>query len=464
MVNINFRYVEEELRYLFENSEVVACFYQREFGPLIASARSAQPKLTTFVRIEWNDSTADDSALDPIEFEEAIAKGAPERDFDERSGDDVYLLYTGGTTGMPKGVMWRHEDVFFALGGGIDVFTNEPVAGPEALSEKIDAAQPKGLVSIILPPLMHGAGQFAVYRTLFEGNAAIIPARFEAEEVWRTVEQYGVNVMQVTGDAMARPLADELERLNGAVDVSSLFSFASTAAIFSQTVKEQLQGLLPEHTLMLDSVGSSETGMNGIRMVQKGDAPKDGITSVQAARDSVVLDENFEEVAPGSGAVGLLARGGNIPLGYYKDPVKTAETFITDAKGRRWSIPGDFARIEADGRITLLGRGSVSINSGGEKIYPEEVEGALKSHPDVYDVLVVGVKDERWGERVCALLQARPGRTPDLEALREHCRTRIAGYKIPRQLLLVDEVPRLPNGKPDYRSAKEQAQARAGED
>jgi len=212
---------------------------------------------------------------------------------------------------------------------------------------------------------------------------------------------------------------------------------------------------------MTDSVGSTETGMNGIRFVQKGDAPKDGITSVQASADSVVLDANFEEVEPGSGVVGLLARGGNIPLGYYNDPIKTAETFVTDARGRRWSIPGDFARVEADGRITLLGRGSVSINSGGEKIYPEEVEGALKSHPDVYDVLVVGVADERWGERVCALLQPRPGRTPGLDELREHCRAHIAGYKIPRQLLLVDEVPRLPNGKPDYRSAKEQAKARA---
>jgi acyl-CoA synthetase (AMP-forming)/AMP-acid ligase II len=462
-VNVNFRYVEEELRYLFDNSDVVACFYQREFGPLVAAARDAQPRLRTFVRIEWNDSDADDSALDPIEFEAAVAAGSPERDFAERSDDDVYILYTGGTTGMPKGVMWRHEDVYFALGGGIDVFTNERVATPEATSDKIDVAQPKGLVSIILPPLMHGAGQFSVYRTLFEGNSAVMPARFEPEEVWRTVEQYGVNVMQVTGDAMARPLADTLERLHGEVDVSSLFSFASTAAIFSQTVKEQLQGLLPEHTMMLDSVGSSETGMNGIRMVQKGDAPKDGITSVQAARDSVVLDENFEPVEPGSGAVGLLARGGNIPLGYYNDPVKTAETFITDPRGARWSIPGDFARVEADGRITLLGRGSVSINSGGEKIYPEEVEGALKSHPDVYDVLVVGVPDERWGERVCALLQPREGRTPNLDDLREHCRTRIAGYKIPRRLLLVDQVPRLPNGKPDYRSAKDQAAKRAAE-
>ena len=460
-VNINFRYVEEELRYLFENSDIVACVYQREYGPVVAASRSAQPRLQHFIRIEWNESTADDAALEPIEFEAAMAAGSPARDFPERSDDDLYILYTGGTTGMPKGVMWRQEDVYFALGGGIDVFTNEPVTAPETASEKIDAAQPRGLVAIILPPLMHGAGQFNIYRNLFEGNTSVMPARFDPEEVWHTVEKYGINVMQVTGDAMARPLADMLERLQGTIDVSSLVSFGSTAAIFSQTVKEQLQALLPEYLVMTDSVGSTETGMNGIRFVQKGDAPKEGITSVQAARDSVVLDENFEEVAPGSGVVGVLARGGNIPLGYYNDPVKTAETFVTDAQGRRWSIPGDFARVEADGRITLLGRGSVSINSGGEKIYPEEVEGALKSHPDVYDVLVVGVADERWGERVCALLQPRPGREPKLDELREHCRSRIAGYKIPRQLLLVAEVPRLPNGKPDYRSAKEQAKTRA---
>jgi len=458
-VNINYRYVEEELRYLFANSDVVACIYQREYGPLIAAARDAQPRLRHFVRIEWDGSTADDSALAPVEYESAIASGSPVRDFPERSGDDIYLLYTGGTTGMPKGVMWRHEDVYFALAGGIDVFTNERVPSPQTTSEKIDTSQPQGLVSIIIPPFMHGAGQMNVYRVLFEGNTAIIPARFEPEEIWRLVERYKINVMQVTGDAMARPLADALEKMRDDVDVSSLVSFGSTAAIFSQSVKEQLAELLPDYLVMTDSIGSTESGMNGIRFVQKGDAPKEGITSVQAAADSVVLDDDFEPVAAGSGAVGRLARGGNIPLGYYNDPVKTAQTFVTDKQGRRWSIPGDYATVEADGRITLLGRGSVSINSGGEKIFPEEVEGALKSHPDVFDVLVVGVPDDRWGERVCALLQPREGRTPSLETLQQHCRGVIAGYKVPRQLVLVDHVPRLPNGKPDYRSA--QAEARA---
>ncbi len=460
-VNINYRYVEDELRYLFDNADVVACIYQREYGPLIAAARAAQPKLAHFVRVEWDGSHADDAALDPVEYEAALASASPVRDFGERSGDDVYLLYTGGTTGMPKGVMWRQEDVYFALAGGIDVFTNQKVTSPTAASDKIDPSQPQGLVNIILPPLMHGAGQMNVYRTLFEGNTAIMPGRFDAEEVWRLVEKHRVNVMQVTGDAMARPLADALQKLQGEVDVSSVVSFGSTAAIFSQTVKEQLQELLPDYVVMTDAIGSTESGMNGIRFVTKGDAPKEGITSVQAAADSVVLDDDLEPVAPGSGIVGRVARGGNIPIGYYKDPEKTAATFVTDKPGPRWSIPGDYAVVEADGRITLLGRGSVSINSGGEKIYPEEVEGALKSHPDVFDVLVVGVPDERWGERVCALLQPRPGRTPTLEALQEHCRTHIAGYKVPRQMLLVDEVPRLPNGKPDYRSAKSQATERA---
>ena len=462
VVNVNFRYVEEELRYLFDNSDMTALVYQREYGPRINAARDAQPKLQTFIRIEWGGSDADDAALAPLEYEMAMAEHSPEHDFGERSDDDVYLLYTGGTTGMPKGVMWRQEDVYFALAGGIDVFTLERVASPETASERIDVAQPSGLVMMPVPPLMHGAGQMGVLRCLFEGATAVITDTFDADEVWRTVERERVNSLSVTGDAMARPLADSLETLRDELDLSCVVSFSSTAAIFSQTVKEQLQALLPEYVVMTDAIGSTESGMNGIRVVQKGDAPKEGITSVQPSADSVVLDENLEPIEPGSGKVGRVARGGNIPIGYYNDPEKTAEVFVTDARGRRWSIPGDYATVEADGRITLLGRGSVSINSGGEKVFPEEVEGALKSHPDVFDVLVVGLPDDRWGERVAALLQPRPGRTPSLDDLQSHCRTVIAGYKVPRELLLVDEVPRLPNGKPDYRTAKSRARGLAG--
>jgi acyl-CoA synthetase (AMP-forming)/AMP-acid ligase II len=457
VVNVNFRYVEEEMRYLFDNSDMVALVYQREYGPLVVASRDAQPKLQHFFRIEWDGSDADDSELRPIEFEAAIASGSVERDFGERSDDDVYLLYTGGTTGMPKGVMWRQEDVYFALGGGIDALTNQRVESPHAASDKIDTSQPAGGVSLPIPPLMHGAGQFSILRGTFEGNTTVIVDKFDAEEVWRLVGKHRVNGIGVTGDAMARPLADALERLRDELDLSSLVSFSSTAAIFSQTVKEQLGELLPDGLVMTDAIGSTESGMNGIRFVQKGDAPKEGITTVLASADTVVLDEDLNPLEPGTGVVGRLARGGNIPLGYYNDPEKTAATFVTDSQGRRWSIPGDYALLEADGRITLLGRGSVSINSGGEKIYPEEVEGALKSHPEVFDVLVVGVPDERWGQRVAALLQPRGDKTPTLEELQEHCRGKIAGYKVPRELLLVKEVPRLPNGKPDYRRAKDQA-------
>jgi acyl-CoA synthetase (AMP-forming)/AMP-acid ligase II len=428
VVNVNFRYVEEEMRYLFDNSDMVALVYQREYGPIVAAARDAQPKLQHFFRIEWDGSDADDSELKPVEFEAAIASGSPVRDFDERSDDDVYLLYTGGTTGMPKGVMWRQEDVYYALGGGIDALTGERVTSPLEASSKIDPSVPGGLVSLPIPPLMHGAGQFSIFRVLSEGNTAVIVDKFDAEETWRLVEKHRINMIGVTGDAMARPLADALEQMQGDVDLSSLFSFSSTAAIFSQTVKEQLGKLLPDHLVMTDAIGSTESGMNGIRIVEKGDAPKEGVTTVLASPDTVVLDDNLDPLEPGSGVVGRLARGGNIPLGYYNDPEKTAATFVTDSQGRRWSIPGDAALLEADGRITLLGRGSVSINSGGEKIYPEEVEGALKSHPDVFDVLVVGLPDTRWGERVTALLQSRGDKTPTLEVLQEHCRTRIAGY------------------------------------
>jgi 3-oxocholest-4-en-26-oate---CoA ligase len=464
VVNVNFRYVEEEMRYLFDKSDLVALVYQREYGPIVAATRDAQPKLRHFFRIEWDGSDADDSALQPIEFEAAIAAGSPDRDFGERSDDDVYLLYTGGTTGMPKGVMWRQEDVYFALGGGIDALSNERVTSPYDASAKIDAAQPAGGVFMPIAPLMHGAGQFGILRGTFEGNTTVIVDKFDAEQTWRLVEQHRVNGIGVTGDAMARPLADALEKMQGDVDLSSLFSFSSTAAIFSQTVKEQLGALLPDGLVMSDAIGSTESGMNGIRFVQKGDAPKEGITTVMASADTVVLDDDLNPLEPGTGVVGRLARGGNIPLGYYNDPEKTAATFVTDAQGRRWSIPGDYALLEADGRITLLGRGSVSINSGGEKIYPEEVEGALKSHPDVFDVLVVGVPDQRWGQRVAALLQPRADRTPTLDELQAHCRGQIAGYKVPRELILVSEVPRLPNGKPDYRRAQDQARALAAAD
>lgn len=446
-ININYRYVEGELRYLFDNADLVALVHQRRFTPRIAAIRGELPKLRHFVAID-DDSGEDVSALGWVPWEDALSAASEERDFGPRSPDDRYILYTGGTTGMPKGVVWRQEDVIFALGGGIDHVTGVPCERPADLTAK--TANPQ-LTHLAIAPLMHGAAQWSTLGSLFVGNKIVLytETHFDPDRVWEIVERERVNVMPITGDAMGRPLADHLEKALGHRDLSSLVAVASTAAVFSRTVKDRFKALLP-NLVITDSVGSTEGGFNGTSLYDP-DAPKrEGAgVSVRPGRNTVVFDDDWKPVAPGSGVVGRIARAGQVPLGYYKDPEKSAATFV-EVDGRRYSVPGDFATVEADGSITLLGRGSVCINSGGEKIYPEEVESALKSHEDVFDALVVGLPDERWGQRVAAVVQARPGRTPDLETLGAHCRTLIAGYKIPRALHLVERIQRQPSGKPDY--------------
>ncbi len=450
-ININFRYVDDELRYLFDNADLVAIVHQRRFAPRIAAVKDGMPKLRHFMVIE-DGGDEDIAGLGSVDYEAALDAASPKRDFEPRSGDDIYILYTGGTTGMPKGVMWRQEDVIFALGGGIDHVTGVPAKRPEDLTEKAKAGP--GMTMFPIAPLMHGAAQWGTLGGLFAGNRVVLyGGSFDADEIWRIIQRERVNTIAVTGDAMARPLVEALEK--GEYDISSLVAFSSTAAVFSPSVKAQLKRLRP-NLVLTDATGSTETGFTGMTMVQDEDLKqkkkKPGLT-FSAGADTTVLDEELRPVEPGSGVIGRLARSGNIPLGYYKDPEKTAEVFV-EAHGKRWAIPGDFATIEADGRITMLGRGSVSINSGGEKIFPEEVESALKSHPAVFDTIVVGVPDERWGERVAAVVQARSGHTPALEELITHCRSHIAGYKVPRELHLVPGIERSPSGKPDYPWAK----------
>jgi acyl-CoA synthetase (AMP-forming)/AMP-acid ligase II len=454
-VNVNYRYVEEELRYLFDNADLKALLFDRELVPRIEAVRAALPLLGHLIHIEdGTDPAATDEALarlGSVPFEVAVASGAPERDFGPRSDDDHYILYTGGTTGMPKGVVWRHEDVFFALGGGIDAYTNERVADEWSLAKKAAEAE-GGMTSLNLPPLMHGAAQWGFWRFAFEGNRVVFLRKFDPTEVWRMIERERVNTVSITGDAMARPMIEALDDLGGpgALDLSSMFVLASTAAIFSPTVKDRYLDLFPD-LMIIDAIGSSETGSNGMRMVGKGDTQnKGGGPTVQAARDAVVLDEAFNEVPAGTGVQGRLARRGNVPVAYYKDPEKSAATFVTGPNGDRYALAGDMALMEADGTITLLGRGSQCINSGGEKIFPEEVESALKAHPEVFDAVVVGVPDDRWGQRVAAVVQPRPGATPTLDTLDAHCRGYLAGYKVPKEVHLVAEVVRSPSGKPDY--------------
>ena len=352
---------------------------------------------------------------------------------------------------MPKGVVWRHEDVFFALGGGVDAYTNERVTHGHQLAEKAKATE-SPMVSFNVPPLMHGAAQWGALRFLFEGNTVVFIPRFDPEGVWSTIEREGVNTIVITGDAMARPLVETLAANPDRWDLSSLFVVSSSAVVFSPSLKEQLLDLLPD-IIIVDAIGSSESGMNGMVIQTKGQTATHGGggPTVKAGRDAVVLDDDLRPLEPGTGVIGKLARGGNIPIGNYKDPVKTASTFVFAPDGTRYVVAGDFASLEADGTITLLGRGSACINSGGEKIFPEEVEGVLKAHPEVYDTLVVGVTDNRWGQSVCAVVQPRhPDHPPALAELADHCRRSLAGYKIPRHLVLIDEIVRSPSGKPDY--------------
>ncbi|MGH3551865.1 MAG: acyl-CoA synthetase [Mycobacterium sp.] len=468
LVNVNYRYVEGELRYLFDNSDMVALVHERQYSDRVANVLPDTPDVKTILVVEDESDVGDEvyQQYGGVEFYSAIAQGSPEREFPERSADDIYLLYTGGTTGFPKGVMWRHEDIYRVLFGGTDFATGEFVKDEHGLATA--AAENPPMIRYPIPPMIHGATQSATWMSIFAGQTTVLAPEFNADEVWRTIHDHKVNLLFFTGDAMARPLLDALlaaqkgaEKEEEAYDLSSLFLLASTAALFSPSIKEKLLELLPNR-VVTDSIGSSETGFGGTSIVAAGQANTGG-PRVTIDHRTVVLDDDGNEVKPGSGVRGLIAKKGNIPVGYYKDEKKTAETFKT-INGVRYAIPGDYAQVEADGTVTMLGRGSVSINSGGEKIYPEEVEAALKAHPDVFDALVVGVADPRYGQHVAAVVQVRPGRRPSLAELDSFVRSEIAGYKVPRSLWLVNEVKRSPAGKPDYRWAKEQTETRPADD
>ena len=442
-INVNFRYEAEELYYLFDNSDTEVIVYDAEFAPNIAAIRPQLDKVSRYIEV------TDTTPLDESEVYETIATSELISNFPPRSADDLLFIYTGGTTGLPKGVMWDHASLWSVLGGGACVPRGPHIESLDELEANILAG--RGYEStLICPPLMHGSGYTkAIYTLLMGGTVALLGgASFDADRAFRLIEKHRLTTMVIVGDAFGRPLLRALDATPGRYDTSSLTVITSGGAVLSQDVKDGLLRHCPALTIV-DAFGSSESILIGMNISRRDSKP-----SAAAFRHNPltqVLDEDGHPVAPGSGKVGRVARTGPLPLGYYKDPVKTAQTFV-NVNGRRYMFPGDLALVNADGSFLLLGRGNMCINTGGEKVFPEEVEENLKRHPAVDDALVFGVPNEKWGQAVTALVEiAEP---VDPAQLRSHLKSGLAGYKIPKYIVFTKKVPRTPSGKPDYETAK----------
>ena len=460
-ININYRYVEEELKYLIDNADMEAIFYHKQFSNKLENIKSHLPLLKDFICIE--DNSGENDVIDKsFNFEDLIANEDESRLDVDRSGDDKYILYTGGTTGMPKGVVWRMEDVLMTLGGGIDAVTGEKYPTPEAFADKCLQDQ---TIALALAPFMHGGAQWQSFNSFFSGWKLIIndQVSFDADYVWEVVAKEKVMNLTIMGDAMGRPLCDALPRaIEKGLDLSSLFVLSSTASVFSASIKDTILEYLP-NLFLIDAVGSSETGATGVNIHTKDGKLKDsgGGPKFTKPNFSEILNLDTKEVIPPSDTetIGYLARKGHVPVAYYKDEEKSKKTFI-EVGGVRYSIPGDMANYEEDGQMTLLGRGSVSINSGGEKIFPEEVEMALKAHPNIFDCLVVGVKDDRWGQKVVAVIQRRENDELSLDDIKDVASKYIASYKMPKEIVFSELIERAPSGKPNYQWAQEFANSK----
>ncbi len=459
-INVNYRYKADELVYLLENADAEAVFFQACYAARIWEIRNRLPKVKLYVQV---DDGTEALLADAVDYERAIRDHRPLGRV-ERSSDETYMLYTGGTTGMPKGVMYTHGQFISVMMGAVQSMGLSVPSSVEDIPAVIEAVRDADAftVSLAACPLMHGTGMWlgSMVPLLTGGTVVTIPKLgLDPHLIWSEVERNGCTSVTIVGDAFAKPMLDALDdaaKRGNPYGLSSLGSIVSSGVMWSTEVKE---GLLAHHDMRLvDAMGSTEGGI--------GSSVASREEHTQTARFQInpgvkVFADDGHEVVPGSGEMGKLATSGLVPVGYYKDPEKSAATF-REIDGVRYSFPGDYATVEPDGTITLLGRGSNCINTAGEKVYPEEVEEAVKRHPSIYDCLVVGLTDARFGQRVVAVASVEEREDIDEQELIDFTRDHLAGYKLPKQVVFVEEVRRAPNGKADYKWARTQAERAFG--
>ncbi len=457
-VNTNYRYVDTELEYLWRDADVEAVVFHGTFTPHAEAARAALPGIRAWVWVDDGSGPCPDWAVPYAQVVAAVVDG-PVRAPEGRSGDDLFLLYTGGTTGQPKGVMWRQDDLFSVLNRTAPVKYPEEGSVADIAAALPAADEPR---TRVLPaaPLMHGTAAFSAFSGLSSGGCVVVTpgVRFDVEELLDTLADNEVTEVSIVGDAFAKPLLDALDAEPERWDLSSLRVMLSSGVMWSLPIKEGLLRHVPD-LLCVDTLGSSEAVGLARSISSRKKAARTG--GFKLGPDAQVIRDDGTPVEPGSGEEGLVAMAGRGPVGYYKDPEKSARTFRVIG-GRRWITPGDHAIVHADGTVQLLGRGSSCINTGGEKVFPEEVEEALKLHGHVHDAVVVGVPDPRFGQMVVAVVEPEEGTAPSEDGLTEALREHLAGYKIPRRIVLVDSIGRAPNGKVDQRRWREEAARAVG--
>ena len=445
-VNVNYRYIETELEYIFDNSDASVVVFASEFSEQVENLRPRLDKVQLWLEV-GAEASADC-------YEQFLAKGNTQQPSEERlSADDMLFLYTGGTTGLPKGVMWDHSSLWRALTSSLDLGENTSI---EAFVQKQLESHPNQR-QVPVCPLMHGTGLFSAISTIAQGGCVITLGHmhFEPEALLDAVDNHGVEVLAIVGDAFAKPMLSALQAQPNRWQLSTLGYILSSGVMWSHEVKQGLLEFMPQ-LLMVDSFGSSEGIGFGSSVAMKGEVPK--VAKFNLGPNVKVIAEDGTELKPGDPELGFVALCNTIPLGYYKDLEKTEKTF-PKINGVRYSIPGDWCRVEADGTLTLLGRGSQCINSAGEKIFPEEVEEALKQHENVEDALVVGVADPKWGQQVVAVIKLEKGQLDESE-LQNHCRDLLARYKVPKRILETSDMHRASNGKADYKYIQQFAEER----